>query len=610
MTLVLVQAPWATTTRPNLALGILEAIATRKGFHVEPIYANLSLAATIGVKVAETFADTRALFGLSEHLFAVDIFGSKALGSDEFLRASEDAGIVPPILGNGRLTQLRDVELPDFLTSVVARIAALRPRIVGFSATFNQVMASLAIANRLKQHDREILTLFGGACFEADMGVAYHRALPDVINHVFTGEAEEPFEEMLDRLINSSSCAGLPGVTYTAEGVIRHTPGRPLMDMNRSPSPQFDGYFSERERFQQERGVELDLDALPFESSRGCWWGQQAHCVFCGLNPDVLQFRSKSAERVVEEILSLRARYGVRRLLATDWIISREHRREVVARLAALDLDTEIFYETRPDLTRDELAAMAQAGIKRIQPGIEAISTPLLSHMKKFGSALRNIQFLRWCAELGIAPTYNFLAGFPGEKEEWYLDSARIVPAIVHLPPPTQNVFLVELHRFSPLFRQRDEYAITGVRARVDYRFLFPRKIVAPEDFAYFFEFDGVDRADVARYTHEFRKAVAGWLDASRSALPARCELRERDGRIMVEDTRGGRNERSEWIGVHRELLLACNSIRSRGEVIRKVREGFEESMTQRALADLLFQQLVMAEDRRILALPTWVGSA
>jgi magnesium-protoporphyrin IX monomethyl ester (oxidative) cyclase len=61
---------------------------------------------------------------------------------------------------------------------------------------------------------------------------------------------------------------------------------------------------------------------LLLETSRGCWWGAKQHCTFCGLNGGAMAFRSKSAERVVEEIRYLRDRYGVESLSVVDNILT------------------------------------------------------------------------------------------------------------------------------------------------------------------------------------------------------------------------------------------------------------------------------------------------
>ncbi|MEJ2578692.1 MAG: hypothetical protein P8Z68_06285, partial [Kineosporiaceae bacterium] len=86
--IALVCMPWATTTRPSLALGILTRIGRTAGLTVHVHYPNLDLVAAIGFARGAAFAHRQALSGLAEHLFACDLFGAHALDSDAVLALS------------------------------------------------------------------------------------------------------------------------------------------------------------------------------------------------------------------------------------------------------------------------------------------------------------------------------------------------------------------------------------------------------------------------------------------------------------------------------------------------------------------------------------------
>ena len=60
---------------------------------------------------------------------------------------------------------------------------------------------------------------------------------------------------------------------------------------------------------------------IPFESARGCWWGQKHHCVFCGLNGSTMRFRAKSPDRVFAELVHQARRYRSFRFEAVDNIL-------------------------------------------------------------------------------------------------------------------------------------------------------------------------------------------------------------------------------------------------------------------------------------------------
>jgi ribosomal peptide maturation radical SAM protein 1 len=383
------QMPWATTTRPSIALAILTRLCEEASIPVHCFYPNLDMTATVGFDTARQFANERALYGLSEHLFAVDLFGKHALNSDEYLsafgaairEASKEESWLLPYLDMNYLRSLRDEVVPRFLDITLQRVLADSPTVVGFTATFNQVMASLALANRIKRARSDIHTIAGGACFDGEMGREYHRALPHVLDHVFLGEAEESFREYLRRVKRAEGTGGIPGVTSVVEGELKLIPGRPLANLNESPAPNYDPFFFEADRVFHESGKTFNVEYIPFESSRGCWWGEKNHCVFCGINEDLMGFRPKNIDRVVEEIVLIASRYRVVKLTATDWIISRWHCDELFQRLTELDLDLELFYEVRADLTKRQLMLMKKAGILRVQPGIESLSTPLLKLM-------------------------------------------------------------------------------------------------------------------------------------------------------------------------------------------------------------------------------------
>src|SRR5262249_59991911 len=101
------------------------------------------------------------------------------------------------------------------------------------------------------------------------------------------------------------------------------------------------------------------------------------------------------------------------RVMMADNILDTKCLSTVIPRLRGAGL--ELFYEVKSNLTKASLAAMRAAGVTWIQPGIESLSNLTLQVMGKGTTAIQNIQLLRWCAELGVKPSWNILYGFPGE---------------------------------------------------------------------------------------------------------------------------------------------------------------------------------------------------
>jgi ribosomal peptide maturation radical SAM protein 1 len=604
----LICMPWATTMRPSLALGILSRLCDRERVPVRTLYPNMDLTATVGFHVAGRFANDRALFGLSEHLFACDIYGRDVLASDEYLAAMAGIGLPEPLDDPGYLVWLRDEVVGPFLDAIEQRILGLNPSVVGFTATFNQVMASLALGRRLKRRDPELQVLLGGACVDGEMGEEYHRLLPEAVDHVFLGEAEVGFTEYLRRHVAGAGTCGVPGTTWYQGGTVQVSPGQRLQDMNDAPVPDFDAFFVEAERMRSTTGHIFNIEYLPFESSRGCWWGEKSHCVFCGINDDLMAFREKSVDRVIHEMVWLAHRYRVVKLTAADWIVSKRSRDELFRRLADLDLDMECFYETRADMKKHELALMRDAGVVSVQPGIESMSTELLKLMQKSTTRIRHVQFLRWCREYGIHLSYNILAGFPGERPEWYLEMAEFLPRIIHLQPPLYNAHFVEMHRFSPLHERREMFGVQEYRIREDYAFNFPLDHADLRKVGYFFDYSSSSLADRADYIDELRAAIAPWIERHQKPDPPRYTYRLGPSFAQITDTRHGDGRVIKLADLHHDVFLLCDRIQSVASLRRLLAAKWPAEVgngqVDEVVEHLLDRDVLMREGASVLALP------
>lgn len=606
---VLVSMPWATIIRPSLAVGILTRICEENNVPVLAMHTNLDMAARIGFDNAATLADDRMLYGLAEHFFACDLYGKDALDSEKFLKVLASLNPTGPFRRREYVRQLRDQIVPAFLDEMTERVLAEEPTFVGFSATFNQVMGSLALAKRLKTARPEITIIAGGACLDGEMGQEYHRALPGVLDHVFMGEAEESFREFLHRHRRGESTGGIPGVTWWDGAELQLVPGKPLQDMSKSPIPTYDAYFTQKRALHRAGKLSFEVESLPFESSRGCWWGQNSHCVFCGINDDVMAFREKDLDRIIEEMVALSSRYRVTKLTAADWIVSKRQRKQIFQRLADLDYDIECFYETRVDLPKDEVALMKAAGVVSIQPGIESLSTELLHLMGKGTSRIRVVQFLRWAKEYGIHLSYNILAGFPGEQAEWYREMADFVPNVVHLQPPVYNINFVEMHRFSPLFENRERFQVVDYEIRPDYLFNFPEGSVDLLKAGYFFNYRSDSLADRETYVDEVRKSFATWISRHEAPNPPRFEYRIGTGFTRVTDSRASGTPRFvDLDGLPQDLLLLCDQAMNLAKVKSLLAQKYPNEIAAGAFEQVLDTMtkggLVLREGPMVLTLP------
>ena len=83
--------------------------------------------------------------------------------------------------------------------------------IVGFSSSFNQNLASLALAKHLKEHFPNITIVFGGANSETVMGEQLCRSFP-FVDYAFSGDADISFLEFAKGILNGQIKKDLPGL--------------------------------------------------------------------------------------------------------------------------------------------------------------------------------------------------------------------------------------------------------------------------------------------------------------------------------------------------------------------------------------------------------------
>ncbi|MET8154239.1 RiPP maturation radical SAM protein 1, partial [Actinoplanes sp. NPDC005259] len=175
---VLVTMPFMDADRPSIQLGLLAAILREHGFPAHTLHANLDFAARLGPERYHRLGERRGRM-VADWLFSVAAFGAEAPDHDG--RLLEDFADDLAYLGDAELPRetllrMRDEDVPAYLDALVDGYDWDQVRVVGFSSTFQQNTASFALARRLKQRFPQIVTVFGGANFDGEMGPEWIRA--------------------------------------------------------------------------------------------------------------------------------------------------------------------------------------------------------------------------------------------------------------------------------------------------------------------------------------------------------------------------------------------------------------------------------------------------
>jgi len=512
--------PFDSIRFPSLGCSVLAASLRARGIKTAVVYGSLQLAARIGYAAYGAFCQGWTSGMQGERLFVSHAYPKAAL---------KTLGALRPL--SAKLQRLSDEAAPEigpFLRALAQDVLARKPKIVGISTSFQQNMAAIALARILKRRQPAIRVVLGGANCAEPMGSGLLAVFP-WIDHVFSAEADIAFPDFCESLVRDGRSTA-PQLVDCA----------PITDMGKVHAPDFTDYFAALRPLQKSGRLP---DALPrflvMESSRGCWWGEKHHCTFCGLNGEGMDFRKKSASRVLEEIRDMTQAWGIGRVHAADNIMPLNFLKDVLPELAQWPQHPKLFYEVKANLRDDQLATMAGAGVDMIQPGIESLSSHVLKLMRKGVSALQNLALLRDCRSRDIHVLWNVLFGFPGEEAADYEAMLALLPKIAHLQAPSGfNPIVID--RFSPYHANYRDFGISAIAPYPNYAGLYPKD--APlGDIAYHFRgrYSTALLEDTA-LVRAMREAIAQWkLRWAQAGKEPRLEALETDGsEICIADTR------------------------------------------------------------------------
>lgn len=540
MRVLLVAMPWHSINTPSLALGILKTAARAgvPGIEVEDLYASLSWAEHMMRKGRsagdyEVLAST-VFVGIGEWVFSSALHGVSEWNVEEFERVSRG-------FGGHESAVLIDLhrDAPAWIDELADRIVAEGWDAVGLTSTFMQNVPSLALAQALKRRRPEIVTMMGGCNLDGPQGASVHRIFPQ-IDYVVRGEGERTFPALLRAIQAGVGFEAIPGLCWRDRGASRANGEGGLLPINEVPRPDYDGYFAQLEA--SVVGL-VAKPALVLEAARGCWWGEKHHCKFCGLNGSGMKFRSKHPDLVWDDMAYLIERHQTLDVVMVDNILDHRYFETLLPSIAKSGWDLRLHYEIKANLKPDQMAMLREARITHVQPGIESLSTRVLTLMDKGVSGPQNIATIREGGNEGLTVSWNHLYGFPGETDQDYESVIEQMPALVHLQPPS-GAQRIAIERFSPYFNQ-PELGFADKRAAAFYSVVYGMPLEDLHDMVFFFDAtaQGISgeveqrlKAGIARWRDEYARSTLilqhtepGWLMSDRRAGWSECDHRFTD---------------------------------------------------------------------------------
>ena len=349
---------------------------------------------------------------------------------------------------------------------LASAICERKPTVVGMTTLGCNFHCVVRVARAIRQINPHIPILLGGP-----HATILHREILErfvEFHAVVRGEAEETLIEILPRL-PKGSLAGIDGVSYRSpDGTISCAPGRRVIpDLDSLPVPAYDTYPIEQ----------LGLATLRVEAGRGCPFS----CTFCSTASFFgRNYRLKSPARLRQEMLDLRARYGI-----TDFKLNHDlftvNRKKVLAFCQEIQSDGFTWgCSARVDCVDEELLiAMQEAGCRSIYFGIESGSERIQKTSRKRLDLSLVKPVLEITERLNIKTTTSFITGFPDEELLDHHDNLNMAGAL-HVRRAGYNTSQLHLLTPEPGTRLIDELQETLLLDDNISGFNFPR--FDPED--------------------------------------------------------------------------------------------------------------------------------
>lgn len=570
---LLINMPFGPIATPSLGLSLLQAGLKREGIESRVCYFNLRFANLIGEDAYWQIANESVTSDLlGEWVFSNTLYGKRTPEqtarylNDVLLRDSQDHGLEDDLLKPLREAsiELLDEIVPttdNFISQCLDEVMSFEPEVIGFSSVFQQQLAALSLAKRIRAALPNINIIFGGSNCEGLMGMELLKQFA-FIDIVVSGEGDLVFPRMVQTLLNGNHVVSSNGV-YTRSSKLLPSLGQEpantemILDLDSLPLPDYRDYFEELDCGDLKDDVK---PALLFETSRGCWWGAKHHCTFCGLNGRSMRYRSKSATKAIEEISALASCHPGLKINMVDNILDMAYFKDFLPLLAERKIGVRLAYEIKANLTRTQLKTLRDAGIEEVQPGIESFSDTVLNIMQKGVRGFQNIQFLKWCSELGLRPVWNLIFGFPGEPEEDYAEMAELIPLLTHLTPP-YGTGRIRTDRFSPNFDRAEELGFRNLRPQVAYKHVYELSDASLNNIATIFSYDYAVARNVAHYVSPVVNQVINWKTTHRTS---RLLSAAKPGGLFIFDTRPiAKQPLWQLQGLDRKCYEACDETRS-----------------------------------------------
>jgi radical SAM superfamily enzyme YgiQ (UPF0313 family) len=330
---------------------------------------------------------------------------------DDFLRMGGDRPslgtlyLATQLNANGFNSDILDLNhFPE--DKLIKQLTSNPSKVYGVSMTTPQYKEGNRIARLIKQYSPESKIICGGA-----HPTAVNGNMPDIWDHVITGEAEETIVKLIyDGFPNQKI---IPGDDRDSKGKsLDHIliPDRSLVPMS-------------------EYSLTINgKKASTLMTSRGCPYS----CNFCSEPILNNKYRKTSPERVIEEMKYLKYNFGTEALIIYDdvYVLDKERTKKIARLMIDNNLNLQYRATTRArDLIKDTdlLPLLKDSGCIELCLGTESGDNQVLKINDKGMNIETNLEAIKKIKNHGIKAFSYMITGLPGFSRESELKSLKFL---------------------------------------------------------------------------------------------------------------------------------------------------------------------------------------
>lgn len=585
---LLISAPWALFHRPSIQLASLRSyLQAEGGYQVDNRHLYLHIARKIGI---DRYSRIARSGWAGDALFAPLLFPEKKAEAARLFRAELHGDGHGPVPGFDSL--VADIEecCDTWLTTINLTSISL----VGFSVCFSQLLASLYLASRVKEK-ADIATVFGGSSCAGSAGTSLIDHF-EQIDYLVDGEGERPLLELCNHLNGHQT---LPGQIRTRHINKTRTNTPDIKRLDDLPIPDFVPYLEEIHHLFDNLPF---MPILPVEFSRGCMWNR---CTFCNLNLQWPGYRHKSSERMIAEVQVLSAKNESLNFAFTDNMLPVRELDHFFQAMAHLERDVTFFGEIRAKTNPEALSHYRRGGLNSVQVGIEALSTSLLSRMKKGTTVMDNVAVMKYCCASDILLQGNIITEFPTTSSDEIEETLSNLDFVLPYAPLDSASFF--LGYGSPIHDQPRDYDIQAITVHPKNRMLFPKQ---HQDGLLITGYRG-DKLMQHKLWRPVREKIQAWQDFHRSRSgknqPA-LSYRDGGGYLFIQQELPGKEPLIHRLrGLSRKIYLFCDQPRT----IQEICSSFSSlglGPVEKFVNQLCSKHIMFQEGDRVLALAVHVN--